>query len=104
MSKIIEPKTLTIDPRRRNASSSRRAVEEERQLAVRPDVSTARNLSSSYPPLLVSGREARRLLGVGTTKYFQLIRTGEIDTVLVGRRRQVSYASIERLAGGGTGS
>ena len=58
---------------------------------------------SHSPPLLVSGPEARRLLGVGNTKFWQLVNSGALETVVVGRRRQIRYASILRLCAGGRG-
>ena len=53
-------------------------------------------------PLLVSGPRARELLGVATTKYWHLWKSGELETVILGKRRMVSYASIERLVSGGS--
>ena len=54
------------------------------------------------PPLLVSGTEARRLLSVGNTKYWALVGSGVLETVMVGRRRHVRYASIQRLVAQGS--
>ncbi|HUB48342.1 MAG TPA: hypothetical protein VMB73_25480 [Acetobacteraceae bacterium] len=52
-------------------------------------------------PLLVSGPTARRLIGVGNTKFWSLVKAGAIETVEVGGRKMVKYASLERLAQGG---
>jgi hypothetical protein len=49
-------------------------------------------------PILVPGPEARRLIGVGTTKYHDMLNKGLIESVFVGGRRMVVYASLERLA------
>ena len=49
-------------------------------------------------PLLVSGPRARALLDVGNTKYWDLVKRGVIETVEVGDRLMVIYASLERLA------
>ena len=35
---------------------------------------------------------------LGVTKGYDLINTGQIDTVLIGRRRYATHASVERLA------
>jgi len=51
-------------------------------------------------PLLVSGPRARKLLDIGNTKYWHLVKRGDIETVEVGGRKMAVYASIERLAQG----
>ena len=53
--------------------------------------------SPPAPPLLVTASEARRLLGIGNTKFWSLVSSDTITTVQVGRRRQVLYASLIRL-------
>ena len=50
-------------------------------------------------PLLISIADGAQALGLGRTTVNQLIRSGELDTVKVGRRRLITVASIERLAG-----
>jgi excisionase family DNA binding protein len=65
--------------------------------------------ADSLEPLAVSPRQACVLLGVGTTRLYQLIRDGELVTYHEGRARRVTMASIRarvaRLAGaGGNGS
>jgi excisionase family DNA binding protein len=49
-------------------------------------------------PLLVPVEEAARLLGIGRTATYGLIRSGRINSVKLGRRRLVSRASIHALA------
>lgn len=49
-------------------------------------------------PLLVSGPRARKLLGIGNTKYWRLVNKGLIETVQVGARKMATYSSIEALA------
>jgi hypothetical protein len=50
-------------------------------------------------PLLVNNSTAKRLLGVGNTKYWQLVKAGKIEMVDTGiGYRMPSYASLERLA------
>ncbi len=50
-------------------------------------------------PLLVSVSEAARLLGIGTTFGWTMVRTGEIPAVKLGCRVLVPRAALERLAG-----
>lgn len=49
-------------------------------------------------PLLISITEAAKALSLGRTSVYELIRTGELDTRKMGRRRLVTVASIKRLA------
>jgi hypothetical protein len=49
-------------------------------------------------PLLVPGPTARKIIGVGTTKYWEMVRRGDIEIVRVGGRTMVIYASLEKLA------
>ena len=45
---------------------------------------------------------AGRLLGVGTTKAWELVRSGELPTIRIGRRRLVTrqalHAFVDRLS------
>lgn len=50
--------------------------------------------------LTISVADARDALGLGTTKLYQLINEGQLDTVKIGRRRLVKVASLRRLASG----
>ena len=49
-------------------------------------------------PLLVSAPRARRILDVGNTKFWELVKAGKIKMADVGGRRMVVYASLEALA------
>ena len=49
------------------------------------------------PPLSVSVREACRLIGVGNTTLWAMIKDGRIRTTRVGRRRLVIYESLSAL-------
>ena len=55
--------------------------------------------------IVCSVDEMRAMLGgIGTTKSFELLRTGAIDSVRIGARRMVKLDSIHRfIANGGTG-
>jgi hypothetical protein len=54
-------------------------------------------------PLLVTQREARRLLSIGTTKYYDLVRRGLIRTSTKTGRRMVVRASLTELIEGDRG-
>ena len=49
-------------------------------------------------PLLVTGPVARKLIGVGNTKYWELVKSGKVKLVEVGGRRMATYASLKELA------
>ena len=51
------------------------------------------------PPLAVTVQTARRLSGLGRTKIFELIGTGELESIAIGRRRLIRYSSLEALLG-----
>lgn len=54
----------------------------------------------STEPLLTSKADGRRMLGnIGSTKFDELISSGELESVKIGSRRLVKIASIKRLAG-----
>jgi excisionase family DNA binding protein len=48
-------------------------------------------------PITVTVPHARELSGLGNTKIWELISSGELQAVRVGRRRLVLYASLEKL-------
>jgi excisionase family DNA binding protein len=48
-------------------------------------------------PLAVSVKMACKLVGVGNTTMWALIKAGRVKTVSVGRRRLVIYSSLESL-------
>jgi hypothetical protein len=51
-------------------------------------------------PILTDKAESRRLLGgIGATKFDEMIASGEVESVLIGRRRLIKISSLERLAG-----
>jgi hypothetical protein len=55
----------------------------------------------NYPehkPLLVPSPVARQIIGVGNTKYWELVKAGKIKLVEVGGRKMATYASLEALA------
>jgi len=52
--------------------------------------------SLSMPPLAVPPREAGRLLSVGMSRLYQLMRTGELESYRDGRSRRITMASIQK--------
>jgi excisionase family DNA binding protein len=45
--------------------------------------------------LLVRVEEAARLLGLGRSKTYELLASGELPAVRIGRARRISIASLE---------
>lgn len=56
---------------------------------------TARKSGNDLEPLAVSPRQACLLLGMGNTRLYQLIGTGELVAYKDGRSRRVTMASIK---------
>jgi excisionase family DNA binding protein len=52
-------------------------------------------------PLAVPVKTACRLVGVGNTSMWALIKAGRVKTVSIGRRRLIIYASLEALLSNG---
>ena len=47
--------------------------------------------------LIVTPQRAQQILDIGNTKFWELVKTGKIKMVEVGRRRMVVYSSLEAL-------
>ena len=52
-------------------------------------------LVPAYRPITVSVKEACRLIGVGNTTLWAMIKDGRLKTVRVGRRRLVIYTRFK---------
>jgi hypothetical protein len=50
-----------------------------------------------HKPLLVANSVAKKIIGVGNTKYWELVKTGRIKLVDVGGRKMAVFASLEAL-------
>ena len=48
-------------------------------------------------PVTVTVQNACKALGLGTTKIYELIASGELETVKIGRRTLIKVPSIKRL-------
>ena len=46
---------------------------------------------------LMSVNEARHALGVGRTKFYELIKVGALKTVKIGRSRKITPEAIDAL-------
>jgi excisionase family DNA binding protein len=56
-----------------------------------------RPLERTMNRLTTSVAEARKSLGIGHTKLYELINSGDLKTIRIGRRRLIIVDSIERL-------
>ena len=48
-------------------------------------------------PVTISVADARKALGIGITKIYELMKAGQLDTISIGRRRLIKTASIRAL-------
>lgn len=48
-------------------------------------------------PICVKINDAARMIGVGRTKLYELIASGEVETVKLGKSTRVITASLHRL-------
>lgn len=53
-------------------------------------------MSETLEPLLVRHQQAQQMLSLGATKYWQIVRTGEIEVVGTGAMSRAVYVSIKR--------
>ncbi|MGH7666970.1 MAG: helix-turn-helix domain-containing protein [Candidatus Dormibacteria bacterium] len=54
------------------------------------------SVDTGVPQLLLTPEEAARVLRIGRTRAGEIIRHGDITSVLIGRRRLVPVEAIER--------
>lgn len=48
-------------------------------------------------PICVRINDAARMIGIGRTKLYELISTGELETVKIGKATRVTTASLHDL-------
>ena len=53
--------------------------------------------ATTVKPLAVTVKTAREITGLGNTKIYALIKESRLESVAIGRRRLISYASLEAL-------
>ena len=51
----------------------------------------------SVEPICVRINDAARMIGVGRTKLYELISSGELETVKIGKATRVTTASLYEL-------
>ena len=49
-------------------------------------------------PVAVPPKVAFDALGIGNTKGYELLNSGELESFYIGRARRVTWASVKRLA------
>jgi excisionase family DNA binding protein len=83
-------------PRSRKLSSSLHSVDQ-----------TARTIGVGYinlPPLSLSVDQATKAIGIGRTKLYELLASGHLDAIKIGRRTLITTASLQRLVQGAKGA
>jgi hypothetical protein len=53
-------------------------------------------MTEALEPLLIRHRQAQDMLGLGATKYWELVRGGEIEVVGSGAMSRAVYRSIKK--------
>ena len=48
-------------------------------------------------PICVRINDAARMIGVGRTKLYQLISSGELETIKIGKATRITTASLHKL-------
>tara|TARA_B100001057_G_C22459220_1_gene798184 strand:+ start:444 stop:638 length:195 start_codon:yes stop_codon:yes gene_type:complete len=48
-------------------------------------------------PICVRVNDAARMIGVGRTKLYELISSGELETIKIGKATRVTTASLHKL-------
>ncbi|GAA5059142.1 hypothetical protein GCM10023208_26120 [Erythrobacter westpacificensis] len=51
----------------------------------------------SVEPICVRVNDAARMIGVGRTKLYELISSGELETVKIGKATRITTASLHNL-------
>jgi excisionase family DNA binding protein len=58
---------------------------------------SAEAVENSLPVLLVRPEDAARMLGIGRTKVYELMRSGDLCSVRVGGLRRVPVAALDEF-------
>jgi excisionase family DNA binding protein len=51
----------------------------------------------SVEPICVRVNDAARMIGVGRTKLYELISSGELETIKIGKATRITTASLHKL-------
>lgn len=54
-------------------------------------------MTTFLDPICVRVNDAARMIGVGRTKLYELIASGEIETVKLGKATRITTASLQEL-------
>lgn len=54
-------------------------------------------MTTLVDPICVRVNDAARMIGVGRTKLYELIASGEIETVKLGKATRITTASLQEL-------
>jgi excisionase family DNA binding protein len=65
-----------------------------------------KNIRAAEPPVLLTVAEAAYVLAVSRTKAYELILSGQLESITIGSLRRIPRTSVDRfvqshLAGGG---
>jgi excisionase family DNA binding protein len=52
------------------------------------------DVSANEDATLLTTREARQRLAIGKTKFFELLSSGEIESILIGRARRIPARAV----------
>lgn len=62
------------------------------------DTARLRYALPDVEPILYRPEDAARVLGIGRSKLFELLATGQVPSVQIGRARRVSRRALENYA------
>lgn len=51
----------------------------------------------SVEPICVKVNEAARMIGVGRTKLYEMIATGDVEAIKLGKSTRITTASLKKL-------
>lgn len=68
-------------------------------LMANPVLAEPSSQAASFRPLTVRVRDACRLTGIGRSKLYELIASGDIKTIKVGSMTLIPTASLEQFLG-----
>ena len=74
-----------------------RNVEDSAQLGLPLDKPTPHHLKPQCEPITVRIPEAIRLTGIGRSKLYELITTGDVEIIKIGRCTLIPMASLHAL-------
>lgn len=75
----------------------RKAMSALTEIAVQWEKGDNADSSSSTAKVLLTTTEAAAVLGIGRTSLYELIRSGKLETIKIGRRRLIPATAIPKL-------